>query len=189
MSEPPIWLSTWFPTWLQDALQAFAPVVALGLSTWAIWSPTRARNREAKQRAKAMAVAIQPDILLIKAALCKAETILSRALFSGEPNQRPVACDHASIARTLREATIPVPTMVERLAEDMWRLGDEAGVSAAQMVSLLYQWNQLVEKAAARIDAEEINDASGLVTLMKGNFQALKTATETTDRAVAGLHP
>ena len=71
----------------------------------------------------------------------------------------------------------------------MWRLGDEGGVSAAQMVSLLYQWNQLVEKAATRIDAEKINDVSALVTSMRGNFQALKTAAEATDRAVAGLHP
>ena len=57
------------------------------------------------------------------------------------------------------------------------------------MMSLLYQWNQLAEKAATRIDAEKINDVSALVTSMSGKFQALKTATEATDRAVAGLHP
>lgn len=189
MSEPPIWLSTWFPEWLQEILRAVAPVVALGLSTWAIWSPARARKREAMQRAQAIAVAIQPDIFLIQAALRKAEDILSQSLFSEAPNQRHAASDHASVARTLRKAAIPVPAMVDRLAEDMWRLGDERGVSAAQMVSLLYQWNQLVEKAATLIDAKETDDVSGLVTSMKGNFQALKTATEATDLAVEELHP
>ncbi|WP_368418063.1 hypothetical protein [Rhodovarius sp.] len=189
MSEAPAWLSALFPDWLQNVLRALAPVVALGLSTWAIWSPMRARNREAKQRSKAIAVSIYPDVLLIKEALSKAEFVLSQAPFSGVPNENASAKGHATVAKNLREAAIPVPTMVDRLAEDMWRLGDEEGVSAAQMVSLLYQWNLVVEKAATRIEEDGIADVSGLVTPLSGNLEALKAATEATDQAIAGLHP
>ncbi len=189
MSETPIWLSAWFPVWLQDVLRALAPVVALGLSTWAIWSPMQARNREAKQRAKAIAVSIYPDVLLIKAALSKAEIILSRAPFSGTTDEHPTSKGHSFVAKHLREAAIPVPTMVDRLAEDMWRLGDKGGGSAAQMVSLLYQWNQLVEKAAKHIEEEGIADVSGLLMAISGNLKALKAATEATDQAIADLHP
>ncbi len=79
--------------------------------------------------------------------------------------------------------------MVDRLAEDMWRLGYEEGASAAQMVSLLYQWNQLVEKAAKHIEEEGIDDVFELVMAISGNLMALKAATEATDQAIAGLHP
>lgn len=189
MSEPPIWLSALFPDWLQNLLQALSPVVALGLSTWAVWSPMRARNREAKQRAKAIAVAILPDILLIKAALRKAGSVLSRASFSGASIEHPATNRNARADEILREAAIAVPTMVDRLAEDMWRLGDEEGRSAAQMVALLYQWNQIVEQVAARVEAGGIDEVSALVKSMTGHLQALNTATEATERAVAGLHP
>jgi hypothetical protein len=79
--------------------------------------------------------------------------------------------------------------MIDRLAEDMWRLGDGVGVSAAQMVSLLYQWNALVEKAAARIAEGGAQDISAVVQALSGNIAALKSATEETERGVAKIHP
>ena len=79
--------------------------------------------------------------------------------------------------------------MIDRLAEDMWRLGDELGASAAQMVSLLHQWSALVENAAKRIEEEGTNDVHAFIQPMSGNLNALKKATEETERGVEKIHP
>ncbi len=181
----------WLWAWLLKVLPAISPVVALGLSTWGILAPARSRKKETAQRAKAIAVSILPDILFIQVSLGRAEQVLSRYPFVELPQGQPMPLfkPQAVVAATLRQALIPVPPMIDRLAEDMWRLGDELGASAAQMVSLLHQWSNLVEKAATRIEEEGTNDVREFVQPMSGNLNALKKATEETERGVAKIHP
>lgn len=181
----------WLYAWLIVLLPATAPVVALGLSTWGIWAPARARKKEAAQRRKAIAVSILPDILFIQVSLGRAEQVLSQHPFVELPQGQPIPSSnpHKVVAATLRRALIPVPPMIDRLAVDMWRLGDEAGASAAQMVSLLYQWSALVEKAATRIEEEGTNDVRAFVQPMSGNLNALKMAIEATKQGVEKIHP
>ncbi|MCX7356371.1 MAG: hypothetical protein NTY59_16440 [Alphaproteobacteria bacterium] len=181
----------WLGAWLLKFLLAISPVVALGLSTWGICAPARARKKEAAQRAKAIAVSILPDILFIQVSLVRAEQVLSQHPFVELPQGQPMPLSnpHAVVASTLRHALIPVPPMIDRLAEDMWRLGDELGASAAQMVSLLHQWSALVENAAKRIEEEGTNDVHAFIQPMSGNLNALKKATEETERGVEKIHP
>ncbi len=175
------------PAWLQG----ISAVVALGLSAWAITGQALAKRKEGTRRAQALAVSIFPDILFIQVSLGRAEKVISQQPFAehAERQQQSSPNPQGVVAGQLRQAIIPVPPMIDRLAEDMWRLGDGVGVSAAQMVSLLYQWNALVEKAAARIAEGGAQDISAVVQALSGNIAALKSATEETERGVAKIHP
>ena len=78
---------------------------------------------------------------------------------------------------------------LNQLLQIRWRRWMTRAFLAAQMVSLLYQWNALVEKAAARIAEGGAQDISAVVQALSGNIAALKSATEETERGVAKIHP
>ena len=138
-----------------------------------------------------MALSILPEILFIQASLERAEKVLSQQPFVEAAESQPQLLTKTpeDIPKCLRQAVIPPPRMIDRLAEDMWRLVGDAGKSAAQMVSLLYQWNALVEKAAAQIETGMQDDNFAVGQSLRGHLKILKSIIKETEHGIKKIHP
>jgi hypothetical protein len=175
------------PSWMQG----IAAIIALGLSTWANVAPARAKKRDEASRAEAIAVSIWPDVLFVTASIERAEQVLRQHPFSKLPDGQvaPLPNPNAVIASGLRQAVIGVPTMLARQATKVWQLGGDAGVTVAQMIALLYQWDTLVEKAAFIIENGQANDIAVFCSLLQGNLKALKTSAAEASMHIKKIHP
>src|SRR4051794_4382992 len=94
------------PAWLS----AGAAIVALFISTMSVVRPTLADRRERRIRARALAVAIYPDVRRVSSSLKDAT-----AVFEG--------CISRKSGAKLGQAEVPLPVMLDRMVTDLWRLG------------------------------------------------------------------
>lgn len=172
-------------------MQGIAAVVALILSSWAIVAPARAKKRNEVSRAKAIAVSILPDLLFVTTSIERAAEVLQQHPFVklADGQVPPSPNPNAVIASRLRQAMISVPTMLARQATEVWQLGGDAGVTVAQMIALLYQWDTLLEKAASIIEKGQAGDIPAFCLPLQGNLEALKRSAAEASLHVEKIHP
>ncbi len=138
----PAWLPLKdLPAWLQ----AFAAIVALGISVWAVWQTNAGERRKDRLRAHGIAVAIYPELLKLTGVLQNVRDSLARL----KTNSRVLVGQ--TIAATVQTGKVPIPPMLERNVDNFYLLGEPAGPTCLQLVSILLQYNSLVEDVAARI--------------------------------------
>ena len=136
------WLNTEaLPAWLQ----AFAGIVALGISVWAVLHANAAEKRRDKLKARGIAVAIFPELLKLDDTIENARSTLERL------KSNPRVLVGQAIAATVAGGQIAIPPMVDRNVDGLYLLGEPAGPSCLQLISILLQYNALVIDVASRM--------------------------------------
>lgn len=131
-----------FPSWLQ----AFAAIVALGISVWAGVRSTAIVRRRDRLELRGLAVAVYPEIVMLKTSVQNVRDGLL-ALKARDKNLvgQSVA---ASVQLT---AQIQIPPMLDRNIDKLFILGELAGPSCLHLVRLLIQHNVAVDAIASRM--------------------------------------
>lgn len=129
------------PSWLQ----AFAAIVALGMSYFAIRQANAVEKRRDRLKSHAIAVAIYPDLLKLDIIIGNVNATLQ----SLKTNNRVLVGQ--TIGHTVQGGQIEIPPMLDRNVDNLYLLGEPAGPNCLQLVSILTQYNDLVGEVAAHI--------------------------------------
>jgi len=181
-----------FYTWLSPVLakpdlaswlQAFAAIVALGISVWAIWRVGAAERRRDQLQARGIAVAIYPELLKLQVTVGYVK--------KGLQQQKALAGNLVgqSVAASIQElAQIPMPPMIDRNIDRLFMLGGVAGPSCLQLVGSLLQYNTLVEEFAARMMSMNAEQWTSRVPYLEENISLVSKAIEKCEREVWPIH-
>lgn len=142
------WASDWIlrPDYLPAWLQAFAAIVAIFISVWAALRATTYERRRDRLQVRGIAVVVYLEVLKLEEIVRTAKSQLSAltAQFAHLAGQ--------SIAvNVLETAHVALPVMIDRNVDRLFMLGDVAGPACLQLVSVLLQYNALVDQIAARV--------------------------------------
>jgi hypothetical protein len=165
------------PAWLQ----AFAAVVALGISVWATLKPGIDEKRKERLRGRSIAVAIFPELLKLEPIIAGAE----RSLEYLKSNDRVLI---NSVTNNLLSAQIQVPPMLERNIDNFYLLGEPAGAACIQLVSLVDQFDSLVEAIAARIMVMTVEQWHEAMDHLQAYLTLLRSVIEKAKEEVQPLH-
>jgi hypothetical protein len=166
------------PAWLQ----AFAAIVALGISVWATLWATGAERRKDRLKVQGIAVAVYPELLKLEPTFDGIEQQLER--LKGE-NSRTV---YQSAAATLLNCQIPIPPMIERNIDTLFLLGEPGGATCLQLVSLILQYNSLVEPIAQRMVIMDMAQWIEGMDHLKAHINLLRRVAEKAQAEVKPLH-
>lgn len=151
-------------------LQAVGVLFAIGV---AIWVPLKQRRDERAEReaerllkARAVVVLIAPELLELEA---QVETVLSQ--FAAAP---PTMMGGA-FSFLLAQAGMSVPTMLERSIDRLYLLGDPAGSTLLQLVSVTAQYGRLYERAPLGLTPTASIDAADRLRHLKPHVELMKT--------------
>src|SRR5258707_2045088 len=105
------------PAWLQ----AFAAVVALGISVWAVLRSDAAQRRSDRLQTRAIAVAIYPEILKLEIVVKDTSERLGKLIemHGGKLVGQTLAAD-------IYNGQVAVPPMLERNIDRLFLLGEPA---------------------------------------------------------------
>jgi hypothetical protein len=120
-------------------LQALAAIVALGISAWAVLRQGAMERRRNRQEMNTLAVAIYPEIGMLKISLQTARERITklRATYAGVVGQ--------SIGATLQaSAYVGMVPMIERNIDRLYISGDVAGPTCIHLARLIIQHNVTV---------------------------------------------
>jgi hypothetical protein len=127
------------PQYLTAWLQALAAIVALGISAWAVLRQGAMERRRNRQEMNTLAVAIYPEIGMLKISLQTARERITklRATYAGVVGQ--------SIGATLQaSAYVGMVPMIERNIDRLYISGDVAGPTCIHLARLIIQHNVTV---------------------------------------------
>jgi hypothetical protein len=176
------------PSWLQ----AFAALVALGVSTWAILATKAASSAalaEARKDAKA-----RDDL---RARMIAASIVTELEVLEGRIEQASAVFDRErslddilrhSLSDTMENARIGLPPMVERSLDRLHWLGDPAGETMLLLISLIFQVDGLIGRMAADFRHQGTDNMGGWMELFEQSIANLRTALEKAKIEVGALH-
>jgi hypothetical protein len=139
------------PAWLQ----AFAAIVALGISVWATRQATASERKKDRLKVRSIAVAIYPELLKLSVVIENIKGGIERL----RENNRVLI---QSAAANLMYCELSLPPMIERNVDNLFLLGEPAGATCLQLIGLISQYNELVEAISNRmmlLDAEQWKEA------------------------------
>lgn len=130
------------PAWLQ----AFAALIALGISVFAVYRSGAVERQRAELEVTGMAVAIYPEIGMLKVTAKGVRNKLAtlREQFTGQSGQSVAAHVQAASA-------IEIPPMLDRNTDRLFLLGRIAGPSCLSLVRTILIYNSLVDAITSRM--------------------------------------
>ena len=170
--------SAW-PAWLQ----AFAAVVALAVSAWAVIRSDRSQRRRDKLQAEGIAVAIYPEIQKLRHVVQSARGELE--------NVRQVSSQLVgqSIAVDIYNAAyIQLPYFLERNIDSLYVLGGTAGPSCLQLIGAIMQHNDLTDRIHKRVGAMAKSQWPEAVQHLLDHLDFVAAVAEKSEAAVAPIH-
>jgi hypothetical protein len=130
-----------FTSWLQ----AFAAIVAIGISVLSLLRGSAADRRRERLQRQGIAVAIYPELLKLQVLIQNTREALAKL---------KVNPDHlvgqSIAADLLNSSTLTLPSMLERNIDKLFMLG-VPGVVCLQLVNIIWQHNVLANDIAARV--------------------------------------
>jgi hypothetical protein len=164
-------------------LQAFAALVALGISVWAALRSSSATRKREQLEQNGLAVSVYPELLMLPTMIQNVREGVSRL------KTRDGHLVGQSVAASFRmAATIDVPPMLSRNVDRLFILGKLAGPTCIQLYRLLLQYNSTVSAMAAALpvmNAEQWKDA---VDQLEQHLQLLEKVVATCAHHVAPVH-
>jgi hypothetical protein len=181
-----------FFAWLQTAiskpdlaswLQAFAAMVALGISVWAALRAGAVERKRDRLQSYGIAVAIYPEILQMEVILENTRKHFDQLVqdFGG----RLVG---QNIAASIVNGQIALPAMLDRNVDRLFMLGAIPGASCLQLGNVLSQYNSLVEAIAARTTMLNANQWKEGIGHLKQHLDLLGGVVAKCKHEVAPLH-
>jgi hypothetical protein len=154
--------------------QAAAAFVALGISVWAVLRQGAAERQRERVRARGIAVAIYPGLLKLDVELRRAHNTLHAPL----PNRLEGLSGVQ--AELITAITVTLPSIIERHYDSLFVLGEPAGSTTIQLVSVLVQYCEMVVTAHQRMREKGFQ-----VEVIQRNIKPLKAHVELLRRTVA----
>jgi hypothetical protein len=142
------WLDGWVlqPQYLPGWLSAFAALIVSGISVWAVLRTGAAERRRGRLQSRAIAVAIYPGVAYLETVVDETRKELATLkAHSGVLARQNVASE------VQRVAQIPIPTMLVRNVDRLFKLGEVAGLTCLHVVTVLLRHNEAVELAGSRM--------------------------------------
>jgi hypothetical protein len=146
----------------------------------------------AKQRdrvqARCIAVGISPELLQLEVTLQKARQAINRLSTSPSRTQK-------QIIAYMQDAKIAVPPISDKLTNQLYMLGEPAGPTLLQLISVIYQYNYVIDRISEQIEQNESyfnparhqHDLGGHLTAIGKLIPMAKRETATLhDEATAG---
>jgi hypothetical protein len=171
------------PQYLTAWLQALAAIVALGISAWAVLRQGAIERRRNRQEMNTLAVAIYPEIGMLKISLQTARERITklRATYAGVVGQ--------SIGATLQaSAYVGMPPMIERNIDRLYILGDVAGPTCIHLARLIIQYNVTVEMLVQRVLHLNADQWTGAVQQIFEHLDLLDKVVDKADHEVRPIN-
>jgi hypothetical protein len=184
MADFHMWLLTVFsnPT-LASWLQAFAAVVALGISVWATWRVGSAERRRDLLQARGIAVAIYPELQKLKVTVSDIQ---------GNLEQFRMQASHLvgqSVAANIQGlAQISMPPMIDRNIDKLFMLGKVAGPSCLQLVGMLFQYNTFVDQLTGGMMSMNAQQWTDAVPHLEDHLALIDRIIEKCEHEVRPIH-
>jgi hypothetical protein len=167
-------------------------MLAVGAAAVGAWAAYRVGNAQvvaAKQRnrlqARCLAVAIYPEPLDLEVAHKRAIGMFADEL----PKARRERWHTAGTVALIRAAQIEIPPLLDRTLDQLYLVG-EAGPELLQLISVLLQYNTLVEKLAQQIhDNVDSFDRPAREKSLGGQLSAIGRNIAEAQRLLGDLHP
>jgi len=148
-------------------VQAVATVLALYLGVWAPRRAEQIAQRKERLQARCIAVAIEPDLQYLEVKLDNARGMLEvQSKIPGQVNA-------IGFSNLLRSVQLEIPPMLDRNVDQLYLLGESAGPTVLQLVTVALQYNAMIEVASSRCLNEahvsprvHANHLLGHITLM-----------------------
>lgn len=167
------------PAWLQ----AFAAIIALGISVWATLKATAGDKRRDRLQSHGIAVAIYPEILKLEAIIPSTRDALVEFK---ERNSHLVGQSVSSSVQL--KGYIQIPPMLDRNIDRLFMLGNIAGPACLQLVNLLLQYDTLVDEIAARIVSMNVGQWTEAIGHLEQHLILLDGVVAKCKHEVAPLH-
>jgi len=166
------------PSWLQ----AFAAIVALFIAVWGTLRADKAMRRRDRLQARCIATAIYPDILSIEVGLGRVRGVLKQlvSISAAHVGQHYMA--------DLNMAQIEIPSMLTRNVDNLYLLGEQAGPTCLQLVSIVLQYNDLVQSAAAQLADKAKGEWTNLLHALEGHLKAIDILVGEAQQELAAVH-
>ena len=178
------WLSSVFAK-LDTAswLQAFAAIVALGISVWATWRVGAADRKRDRLQASGIASAIYPELLKLRITVDYIQKGLAQfKTTAGHLAGQSIAADIERLAQ------IPIPPMIDRNIDRLFMLGGSAGPSCLQLVGGLFQYNNLVEQFTNGMMSMNAAEWTSRMPDLEKSVSLVGDAIEQCEREVRPIH-
>jgi hypothetical protein len=136
----------------------------------------RVRN-EAEQltRSRALAVSITPDLIYVEVSVRRAAAVvherLANPIVIDQIMKQPDAIKR--ISGLMRLAKIEFLAMLQRFSTELWRLDGEASATTFQLITILHQWNQMLDRWLIGMEASRAAYLANDGKLLTGQVQAL----------------
>ncbi|MDR3528102.1 MAG: hypothetical protein P4L57_12570 [Rhizomicrobium sp.] len=162
-------------------LQAFAAIVALVISAWAVVSTGAEERRRDRLRARSIAVAIYPELLKLDVVIDQ----MTRHVERLKTMDRVVG---QNVASAVYGAQLTIPTMIERNIDNVYLLGEPAGPAILQLVNMISQYNDIVVAISQRMVALDANQWRDAVDEVLPHLAFLSRVTKKATEDVQPLH-
>jgi hypothetical protein len=178
MDAPMNLVLTNLPSWLQ----AFAAIVALFIAVWGTLRADKAAKRRDRLQARCIATAIYPDILSIEVGLGRVRGMLKQlvSISATMVGQHYMA--------DLNVAQIEIPPLLTRNVDNLYLLGEQAGPTCLQLVSVILQYNDLVQSAAAQLADKAKGEWTDLLHALEGHLTAIETLLGQAQKEIGPVH-
>ncbi len=180
---------TWFsavfakPDLAASWLQAFAAIVALGISAWATWRVGAVERRRDRLQARGIAVAIYPELLKLRVTITDIRSGLTRQ--QGELGN---LAGQSVVAGIQSVALISTPPMIDRNIDRLFVLGNLAGPSCLALVGMLIQYNDFVYQLTSRFTMMAPRQWADALPQLEDHLDLLDKVTEKCEREVKPIH-
>jgi hypothetical protein len=135
-------------TLITGGLAIVAALIGAGAAYYVGHTQIAAAKRKDRLQARCIAVAISPELLQLKVRYERARKIIADE-FPKAKAQRPGIMTDAVVALIL-DARIEIPPLLSRSVDQLYIL-DEAGPTLLQLISVILQYNNLIETIASQI--------------------------------------
>lgn len=83
---------------------------------------------------------------------------------------------------------IAVPSMLDRNVDRLYQLGEPAGPTVLQLIAVVLQYNELVERLSNEVLTSGDSDWTRIHKCLRGHLQAMQILLGEAEAAVGGLH-
>ena len=166
------------PSWLQS----FAAIVALFIAVWGTLRADKAIKRRERLQARCIATAIFPDFLVIEVCVERSRKFLETLTATAENYVGQ------SVSASVQGVQIELPAMLMRNVDSLYMLGEPAGPTCLQLVSVVLQYNDLVQTAAAQIATMNKGEWADHLGALGGHLKAIQILITQAQAEVAPAH-
>jgi hypothetical protein len=167
------------PAWVQAIGAIIALVVAICVPNSLHRKEVARANTERRLRTRALAVAIYPDLLEIEAKLERVLGIITTQLVTGMGSQVQIQ---------LNQMKIEIPSILRGSLDNLYMLGEPAGVTLMQLIAISEQYERMREKSTMGIVPGAKLDPSDIKKNLQPHLDTMRRLAAEAEQALQPIH-